>query len=63
MNHYDPLAPRSAAKTLDYRLGSYTDSDAGRTQFYGRPNMGGEPFHRRNEMPSRSDWYGRSRDN
>jgi hypothetical protein len=59
MNHYDPLAQRYPAKTMGYRPSAYTNADAGRSDYYGMPNMGGPPVHRKNETPSREGWYSR----
>jgi hypothetical protein len=59
MHPYDPLGQRPPAKAISNRVGDYTNADAGRTDYYGTPNMGGPPVRRRNETPSRNDWYSR----
>jgi hypothetical protein len=56
MNHYDPLGQRPPAKSVNYRMSDFTDSDGGRSKYYGMPNMGGTPVHRGNEVPSRDKW-------
>jgi hypothetical protein len=57
MNHYDPLGQFPPPRSLNHRVSDYTDTDAGRSNYYGTPNMGGPPVHRGNEAPSRDAWF------
>jgi hypothetical protein len=54
---YDPLSQRPPSKNINNQLSMFGDASASRVNTYGKPNMGGQRFSRRNEMPTRDDWY------
>jgi hypothetical protein len=54
MSDYDPLSQYPKSRTFGMQPSMPpTESNKGREEAYGTPNMGGAPISRANEMPSR----------
>jgi hypothetical protein len=59
MDRYDPLGLYGEKRYLGARSWlseTPSETNKGRTDAYGMPNMGGKGVSRKNETPSRDDW-------
>jgi len=57
MSDYDPLSEYPKSRTFDMQPSMPpTESNKGREDAYGTPNMGGPPQSRANQVPDRSQW-------
>lgn len=57
-NIFDAMKQRPSSRNINNPVADFSDANASRVEVYGKPNMGGERFRRRNEMPTRDDLYG-----